>query len=170
MLEVPEPPPPPDTPPPPKLQVREPVISQQAPPPPITLPIEATKKEDRQEYTGPPVIVPGPPPPPAPPAPPRPSVITSPDWVQRPSGADMARFYPQRALEREQTGSATIQCVVRENGSLTSCSVLNDTPSGAGFGQATIRAATRFRMRPQTVDGAPVGGARVNITLRWQLG
>src|SRR5690606_15912745 len=85
-------PPPPAPPPPPKLQVREPQITTEAPPPPITLPIEATKKEDRVEYTGPPVIVPGPPPPPAPPAPPRPSVITNPDWVQRPNGADLARF------------------------------------------------------------------------------
>ena len=115
------------------------------------------------------MIVPGPPPPPAPPAPPRPSVITNPDWVQRPNGADLARFYPDRALEREITGSATIQCTVRENGSLTDCSVLDESPSGAGFGRATIQAATRYRMRPQTRDGAPVGGARVNVTIRWQL-
>lgn len=48
----------------------------QAAPPPITLPIEPTKKEDRVEYSGPPMVVPGPPPPPAPPAPQRPSVIS----------------------------------------------------------------------------------------------
>ncbi len=60
-------------------------------PPPVTLPIEPTKKEDRVEYRGPPVIVPGPPPPPAPPAPSRPSVIgtdamgrTTVDGVVRP--------------------------------------------------------------------------------------
>lgn len=46
-------------------------------PPPITLPIEPTRKEDRVEYQGPPVIVPGPPPPPAPPAPSRPTVVPS---------------------------------------------------------------------------------------------
>lgn len=51
-----------------------------AAPPPITLPIEPTKKEDRVEYTGPAIVVPGPPPPPpppppAPPAPMRPPVI-----------------------------------------------------------------------------------------------
>ncbi len=45
------------------------------PPPPVTLPIQPTRREDRVEYQGPPVIVPGPPPPPAPPAPPRPAVI-----------------------------------------------------------------------------------------------
>jgi len=61
-----------------------PVIAHAAPPP-ITLPIEPTKKEDRVEYQGAPVIVPGPPPPPAPPAPSpppppapsRPAVITT---------------------------------------------------------------------------------------------
>ncbi len=58
-----------------------PVIAHAAPPP-ITLPIEPTKKEDRVEYQGAPVIVPGPPPPSAPPPPPppapsRPAVITT---------------------------------------------------------------------------------------------
>ncbi|KAK0351214.1 hypothetical protein LTR94_025859, partial [Friedmanniomyces endolithicus] len=41
-----------------------------SPPPPVA--ITPTKKEDRVEYVGPPVIVPGPPPPPAPPFPPPP--------------------------------------------------------------------------------------------------
>lgn len=48
-----------------------------ATPPPVALPIEPTRKEDRVEYSGPPVV-PGPPPPPPPPPPPspsRPSVI-----------------------------------------------------------------------------------------------
>ena len=39
------------------------------PPPPVTVPIAPTMKQDRVEYSGPPVIVPGPPPPPAPPPP-----------------------------------------------------------------------------------------------------
>ena len=66
----PPPPPPPLTPPPPPPRAV-------SPPPPVTLPIQPTKKEDRVEYRGPPVIVPGPPPPPAPPAPARPPVITT---------------------------------------------------------------------------------------------
>ncbi|MFC5373159.1 von Willebrand factor type A domain-containing protein [Brevundimonas faecalis] len=41
-------------------------------PPSVTLPIQPTKKEDRVEYSAPPVVVPGPPPPPAPPPPPPP--------------------------------------------------------------------------------------------------
>ena len=42
------------------------------PPPPVVVPIAPATKSDRVEYTGPPVIVPGPPPPPAPPLPPTP--------------------------------------------------------------------------------------------------
>ncbi len=170
VVPPPPPPPPPDTPPPPKLQVREPVAVPNAPPPPVTLPIEATKKEDRVEYTGPPVIVPGPPPPPAPPAPPRPSVITNPDWVRRPDANDLARFYPSRALADGTEGSATIECTVQANGRLSDCSVVSETPSGAGFGRASLQLAPRFQMRPQTRDGAPVGGARVRIPIGWRLG
>jgi len=136
----------------------------------VTLPIEATKKEDRVEYTGPPVIVPGPPPPPAPPAPPRPSVITNPDWVRQPNSSDLARFYPSRAASDGTEGVATINCAVQANGRVTDCNVVNESPAGAGFGRATIQASSRFQMRPQTRDGQPVGGARVNITLRWVLG
>lgn len=54
------------TPPPPP---RPPVVRR--PPPPVAVPIGPTQKQDRVEYSGPPVIVPGPPPAPAPPPPPR---------------------------------------------------------------------------------------------------
>lgn len=42
------------------------------PPPPVVVPIAPATKSDRVEYSGPHVIVPGPPPPPAPPLPPTP--------------------------------------------------------------------------------------------------
>ena len=132
--------------------------------------VETVKKEDRVEYQGPPQITQSPPPPPAPPAPPRPSVITNPDWVSRPSGSDLARFYPPRAAEREIGGRVVLSCTVTESGSLTACSVQSEDPPGQGFGQASLRLTSRFRMRPQTRDGAPVGGARVTIPITWQLG
>lgn len=47
------------------------------PPPPVTLNIEPTKKEDRVEYSAPPLIVPSAPAPPAPPSPSRPSVVST---------------------------------------------------------------------------------------------
>lgn len=151
-------------PPPPKLQVREPQINTQAPPPPVTVAIEPTKKEDRQEYTGPPVIVPGPPPPPAPPAPPKPSVITNPSWSRQ-----VAPEFPERAQSRGiESGSAKVNCAVAPNGSLSDCRVVDESPAGAGFGQAVLRAARSGRLAPRTVDGAAVG-ARVEFTTRFRL-
>jgi protein TonB len=149
--------------------VREPLPVTNAPPPPVTLPIEPTKKEDRVEYEGPPQVVPGPPPPPAPPAP-KVRQISRPDWLRKPDNDDMLRFYPQRAQEQEIEGKATIRCVVNANGTVSNCSVVSEEPEGSGFGQATIRASSKFRMRPQMVDGEPMEGATVNITLRWTLG
>ena len=37
------------------------------------------------------------PPAPPPPEPPRPSVITQPDWLRKPTGEDIAKYYPDRA-------------------------------------------------------------------------
>jgi len=163
----PPPPPPPDTPPPPKLQVRPPVINTLAPPPPVTLPIEPTKKEDRVEYTGPPVIVPGPPPPPAPPAPPRPSVITNVQWSSRPRPT--ADDFPARALERGVSGSATVRCVAQPNGRPANCQVVSEEPAGQGFGRAAVRIVQRGQLSPRTVDGAAVN-ASFNVTVPFNLG
>ena len=164
-LPPPPPPPPPDTPPPPpKLQIRPPVINTDAPPPPVTLQIVATKKEDRVEYTGPPVIVPGPPPPPAPAPPPRPPVITNPSWSSRPAGE-----FPERALSRGiESGVVQLECTVNANGSVSGCTILSESPSGSGFGQAAISGARRARLTPRSVDGVAVGG-RVRFTTRFAL-
>ncbi|MBJ7486111.1 energy transducer TonB [Brevundimonas sp.] len=137
------------------------------PPPPITLPIEPTKKEDRVEYTGPPVIVPGPPPPPAPPAPPRPSVITNVAWSRppRPTADD----FPARAMDRGVSGSATVSCTAQANGRPANCRVVSETPAGMGFGQAAVRIVQRGQLSPRTVDGAATN-ATFTVRVPFNLG
>ncbi|MCG2662815.1 MAG: energy transducer TonB [Brevundimonas sp.] len=114
--------------------------------------ITPTKKEDRVEYTGPPVNIPGPPPPPAPPAPPRPSTITNVQWSRQPRPT--ADDFPARALEREISGSATVECTARSNGSPANCRVVSEEPAGMGFGRAAVRVVQRGQLSPRTVDGA----------------
>jgi protein TonB len=133
--------------------VRPPVVVPNAPPPPVTLPIEPVKKEDRKEYTGPPVIIPGPPPPPAPPAPPRPSRITNPSWARQPTVE-----FPERALSRGiERGRVGVECTVNPNGTMANCRITSEDPSGAGFGQAALSGVRRARVSPRQVDGAAVG-------------
>ena len=155
----PPPPPPPNTPPPPppKLQPRPPVAVPNAPTiPPLPVPPVEKRIEE--------------PKPPAPaPEPPRPSVITNPDWARKPSGEDIARYYPDRALRMEVEGRATLSCTVSARGTLEGCAVVSEDPADQDFGAAAIRMSKLFKMRPQTRDGAPVEGGTVRIPLSFRL-
>jgi periplasmic protein TonB len=98
-----------------------------------------------------------------------PPTITNPDWVRKPTGEALMRAYPERAIQANVTGSATLSCTVRVNGSLTDCQVISETPGGYGFGRAATRLSRDFRMSPRTVDGQAVGGARVTVGIRFTL-
>jgi protein TonB len=97
-------------------------------------------------------------------------VITNPDWERRPSGDDLARYYPSRAQALNKEGRATITCTVTAKGTLTSCSVVSEEPADLGFGEAALRMARLFRMKPKTADGVAVEGGRVTIPLGFKLG
>lgn len=98
-----------------------------------------------------------------------PPTITNPDWVRKPTGEALMRAYPERAITANVTGSATLSCSVRVNGSLTDCQVVSETPGGYGFGRAATRLSRDFRMSPRTVDGQAIGGARVTVGIRFTL-
>jgi protein TonB len=126
-----------------------------APPPGITPP--------------PPLPIPPAPKPPPPPPPPHVAVISNPDWTRKPTGDDLANYYPDRAQRMNVAGRATISCTVTVQGALTGCSVTSEDPADYGFGQAALKMAHLFKMKPQTADGQPVGGASVTVPIRFQL-
>lgn len=98
-------------------------------------------------------------------APETPPVLANPRWLERPSGADIARAYPAGAAARSVSGRASMACSVQADGSLTACRVLRETPAGEGFGEATRSLAPRFRMSPPETPGASV-----TIPMAWNLG
>jgi protein TonB len=97
-------------------------------------------------------------------------VITRPQWISQPSPEQMARHYPERALEREIQGRAVLQCRVTASGQVTACTVAGQTPANAGFGEAALKVSRYFRMSPQTEDGRPVEGAEVRVAVMFRLG
>ena len=142
----PPPPPPPNRPPPP------PPPEQRVPPPDLSAPPTPTPI---------PVAVD---PPPAPPSP----ILTGFTWLERPSAQDWSRFYPRRAMEREQEGHVTLDCLVDASGRIT-CTVVSEDPSGWGFGDAALQISRRFRMAAQTADGRATSGGRVRVPLTFRL-
>jgi protein TonB len=144
----PPPPPPPDRPPPP------PPPEQRVPPPDMTAPPTPTPI---------PVAVD------PPPAPPTPSVITNPQWLERPNSRDFDRYYPPRAMEREMEGRVQLDCIVAADGRI-SCTVTSEDPTGWGFGEAALRVSRHFRMAPATRDGVPTSGGRVRVPITFRLG
>jgi TonB family protein len=95
--------------------------------------------------------------------------VSVPNWIRLPDGADMKRHYPPEALAHRIEGQVRLDCQVTSTGTLTDCRVAQEDPPGQGFGAATLALAPRFKMKAVTAEGAPVGGARVVIPLRWRL-
>ncbi len=97
-----------------------------------------------------------------------PAVIRNPSWSRQPSADQMMRAYPDRAIEAEVAGSASLNCLVLPSGGVTDCNVTRETPGGYGFGRAAQSLSRHFRVNPRTVNGA-AEGSRVNINLRFNL-
>jgi protein TonB len=114
----------------------------------------------------------------APPAPPLPPpkpfksadghLVTNPNWLRKPTGDDIARYYPERAQRLSMSGRAVIGCMVAPDGRLVDCKVLSESPLQWGFGEAAIRMSSQFRMRPKTIDGQPVDSGQVRIPILFQ--
>jgi TonB family protein len=91
--------------------------------------------------------------------------IVNPDWLRRPSGEDMAQYYPERASRMGVSGHVTMKCAVNVNGTVSGCLLVTEVPSDQEFGSAALKLAKLFKMSPTTPSGLSVGGGTVNITM-----
>jgi TonB family protein len=99
----------------------------------------------------------------------RPSVPVQPDWITKPTPEDVLADYPPDALKARIEGRAVIGCDVAVDGKLANCNVVNETPSGAGFGAAAIAMSSRFQMKPMSRDGLATSGGKVRIPFMFRI-
>lgn len=97
------------------------------------------------------------------------TLVENPDWGIRPNGADVARYYPDRAMRRNLQGRATVVCQVVSDGALANCLVVDEMPAGENFGDAVLHLAALFRIKPLTKDGAPTVGRWIKLPIKFRL-
>ncbi len=62
-----------------------------------------------------------------------------------------------------------MKCTVTSKGTLTACQVLSETPEDYGFGDATLKIARFFKLKPKTVDGNAVEGGSYTFSIKWAV-
>lgn len=96
-------------------------------------------------------------------------IIDKPDWVRKPTGDDLERFYPAKARAERVEGKVRLVCDVAVDGALKDCVTINESPKDYGFGEAALLLAPMFQMSPKRVDGEPVAGGSVTIPLIFKV-
>lgn len=93
----------------------------------------------------------------------------APDWDKRPTGDQVAKYYPDEATDQSISGVTVIKCRVTLYGRAKDCLVVKESPAGMGFGEASLALADReFRFKPGRVDGKPADGMWIQIPLSFQ--
>lgn len=84
-----------------------------------------------------------------------PPVVVRPRWIHKPTGRELAGYFPARAIDRGKSGFVSLACTVRTSGYLA-CAIAEETPAGWGFGAAALRISQTYQMEPATRGGVPV--------------
>jgi len=98
-----------------------------------------------------------------------PRLVEPSDWIRRPTGQDIARFFPPEAARKNISGEAVIACTVTSEGLLADCEVVEETPAGLGFGEAALKVSHIFKLRPVSKDGQPFAGGTVRIPMKMRV-
>lgn len=88
-------------------------------------------------------------------------------WAAIPSDQVMNQFYPAAARAARIGGRIVLDCGIRDDLAV-SCSVLSESPTGYGFGNAAVRAAAALRANPTLSNGAPAPGAHAQVAVNFK--
>jgi hypothetical protein len=96
------------------------------------------------------------------------ATVTKPAWLAAPSLQDFQATFP-----KSQNGVNDVRvvlgCTVQADGGLGGCAVAQETPAGQGYGDGALALASKFRMSPWSMDGAPTVGAKIKLPIHYIL-
>ena len=98
-----------------------------------------------------------------------PPVLSNPEWISRPTPTQLSSVFPQRALRKKVSGVTIIKCRVTATGTMTDCALQTERPADYGFGDAALKLAKYFVIKPHTRDGQPVAGATITIPVMFKM-
>ncbi|MBR7617873.1 TonB family protein [Phenylobacterium sp. 20VBR1] len=109
----------------------------------------------------------------APPAPPEGRPMDSANVIlkKRPTGEDLARYYPTQAMQERVEGLAVAVCRITPQFTLTGCVVSKEEPYGYGFGMALQYLTDTYELSPTGKDGAPITpGDIMSVGVQFRMG
>jgi hypothetical protein len=84
-------------------------------------------------------------------------------WTQTPTGADVLSVFPRAALIRNVSGQVDMRCRVLRSGAVARCGVVDESPTGWGFGSAARQLAPKYRVSMEG-RGHPEPGSWVELS------
>jgi TonB family protein len=94
--------------------------------------------------------------------------LNDPAWDSAPGQEDWAKAYPAHAAQAGISGSVKMKCAATSTGSLVGCAVVEEAPTGQGFGAAALSLAAGMALKPIAVDGQPVTGRNLIVPVRFE--
>jgi len=90
------------------------------------------------------------------------------DLLSTPTDAEVTAAWPAVAAERKTPGDALAVCRADMAGRLSGCTLMVERPAKAGFGEALLSLAPKFRLRYAS-EGARPSAADVLISASWPV-
>jgi Gram-negative bacterial TonB protein C-terminal len=94
--------------------------------------------------------------------------LNDPVWDRAPGQDDWARAYPSHAAQAGISGAVKMKCAATSAGLLSDCAVIQETPTGEGFGAAALSLATGMALKPTGGDGQPIAGRNLIVPVRFE--
>lgn len=89
--------------------------------------------------------------------------------LRSPSPEVLASLFPATARRAGVEGAATLECVIRRDGTFGECVIRGENPAGLGFGGAALLAMNYYQVDVSGPNAVQVSRRMPGITIRFAL-